>query len=98
MRAGDDNPRPLESAALVAMSALLAIALAIWAIGGISGALFKGGWVGVRLDEAPAIAARLPDTLADPRRAWPAARRDELPGPPGFATANFLVGAGGAAR
>src|SRR4051794_26392601 len=95
MKARDDNARPLESAALVAMSALLAIALAIWAIGGISGALFKAGWVGIRLDEAPAIAARLPDTFADPRRAWPTARRDELPGPAGFAAATFLVVAAG---
>jgi type IV secretion system protein VirD4 len=96
VKAHGDGPSPLETAAFAGMSGLLAVALVVWAIGGISGAVFGDGWVGSGLEEAPAVAQRLPHTLRDPRRAWPPARRDELPGAAGFAAATCLLLAAGA--
>jgi type IV secretion system protein VirD4 len=69
----------------------------LWLWGGVAGTLFGSGWPHVGPSELLSVLVRLPNRLADPARAWPAAVRDGLPGPGGFYGAlALLAGAGGA--
>ena len=72
------------------------LALAVWAIGQLAGALTTGRWPQVPPGQAWGIALNLPGHLGDPRDAWPAAVRGQLPGPVPFYTVAslLLVGTG----
>ncbi|MEA2199066.1 MAG: type secretion system protein VirD4 [Solirubrobacteraceae bacterium] len=76
---------------LCVLGFLLAVGALVWAWGGLAGVLFGAGWPGLRTGQILGVLVRLPGSLADPARAWPAAVRSGLPGPVGFYAALFLV-------
>jgi type IV secretion system protein VirD4 len=80
---------------LVALLGLLvALALVIWAWGGVAGALFGGGWPHVGLGALARVIVRLPGRLGDPAQAWPPVARQRLPGPAGSYGALALLALG----
>jgi type IV secretion system protein VirD4 len=89
VRSRDDEQ--LESILGLALGGALVVGCLVSVTGGVAGTLFGDGWVSTGLAEVPAIIGRLPDTLSDPRRAWPVVHRPALPGPAGFAAAFLLV-------
>lgn len=84
-------PSPSEAVMLAMSGLLLALALLIWAWGGVAGTLFGHGWPAVGSGQLPGIIARLPARLSDPSHAWPVTVQGELPGPWGFYAALALV-------
>jgi type IV secretion system protein VirD4 len=82
---------PLEVVLLALLGAGVLAALAVSVIGGLAGLLFGDGWVSLPFAEMPTVVERLPRTLSDPRRAWPADLRSALPGAAGFAASSTLV-------
>jgi type IV secretion system protein VirD4 len=76
-------PGPPDGIGLVvfAIVALLASGTAVvWLAGNLAAVLAGAGALPVGPTQAAGVLTRLPDTLDDPARAWPAAVRDELPG------------------
>ena len=61
----------------------------VWVSGRLAGRLWRGEWVAVPATAVALIVVRLPAHAADPRLAWPAAARPDLPG----AAALYSVGA-----
>lgn len=55
-----------------------------WLTGQLAGLLFAGKWPPVGFGDAVETALRLPGHLANPRAAWPARARADLPGAPGM--------------
>jgi len=91
---GRDSGReaaPLELLALVAAGAVGGACALVWASAQVAGRLFGAGGPPVLADDLPAILVRLPEHLADPRRAFPPAAAAALPGPLGFYTALGLI-------
>ena len=75
-------------------SLILVITLAgggAWVTGQLAGLVFHGAWPPVSFGQALAAAVALPRHWRDPRQAWPAAARPDLPGLTGFAAAGGLV-------
>jgi type IV secretion system protein VirD4 len=68
-------------------------ALALTLLAGLAAALFGGRWVSVPFAEMPGVLARLPETITDPREAWPPDVRPSLPGPGGFLATALIVAA-----
>ena len=90
----NDRQRPGgEILLLVALGILLGVGVLVWMWAGVAGALFGSGWPRQSADELAGVLGRLPDHLADPRLAWPAAARAGLPSPAGFYAALALLGA-----
>lgn len=87
---GRGGVTPIETALLFALALVAGTALFVDLVGAVAGALFRGEWASLPLAEMPAVLMRLPSSLADPRSAWPAGIRDDLPGPWGFAAATCL--------
>jgi type IV secretion system protein VirD4 len=81
-----------DGAALAAIGCAVAVALILWLWGGVAGALFGSGWPRVGGAQLPGVLIRLPASLSDPARAWPAPVRAGLPGPVGFYGALALLG------
>jgi type IV secretion system protein VirD4 len=69
---------------LVVLGLAVALALGVWAWGGLAGALFGGGWPRIGLGGLARVIVHLPGRLDDPARAWPPAARRRLPGPAGI--------------
>jgi len=63
-----------------------------WLTGQLAALLFGGHWPPVSFGQALTAAWRLPADIRDPRMAWPAAVRSQLPGPAGFLVAGILAG------
>jgi type IV secretion system protein VirD4 len=83
MRGSGRAPGPSGGIELVlfAILALLTGGTAvIWLAGNLAAVLAGAGALPVAPLDATRVLTRLPDTLDDPARAWPAAVRDELPG------------------
>ena len=84
---------PFELMALGLLASLLVLGLLVSLLGGVAGLLFGDGWVPVSLAETPRVIQRLPETLDDPRQAWPHDIRRSLPSAGGFAVSGgVLVG------
>lgn len=62
-----------------------------WATGQLAGLVTHAAWPPVSFGSAFAVAQRLPHHADDPRQAWPADARSDLPGPVGFVVAGVLV-------
>ena len=60
--------------------AVVAASAAMWLAGQLSALLFLGRWPSLSLADGLEAALRLPAHLGDPRQAWPASARHELPG------------------
>jgi type IV secretion system protein VirD4 len=67
-----------------AFAAVVGAAVVAWVWGGVAGVLFGAGWPAVNGGGVAHAVVSLPTSLGDPRRAWPAAVRADLPGPVGF--------------
>jgi type IV secretion system protein VirD4 len=80
----DGEPNPLETVALWALGALVAVGAALWATGELSGRLFGGTWPGTPLAEMGGVLVRFRDHVGDPAEAWPPAQRELLPGAVAF--------------
>jgi type IV secretion system protein VirD4 len=66
---------------LFAILALLSGGTAVvWLAGNLAALLAGNGPLAIGVADATRVLTRLPDTLDDPARAWPAAVQDELPG------------------
>jgi hypothetical protein len=76
-----------------ALAVIAAIGAGTWLTGQLAALLFRGRWLPAGFPAALGAALRLPGHLADPRQAWPAPVRQDLPGLPGFAVAAMLSGA-----
>lgn len=61
-----------------------------WLAGQLAALLFLGHWPSLSLADGVRAALRLPWHLADPRQAWPAPARRDLPGPTGLAAGGAL--------
>ena len=82
---------------LVLLSALAVVAVTgagTWLTGQLAALIFDQRWPSVSFPAAVGAALALPRHLGNPRDAWPAAARPDLPGAAGFAVAAFLVLAG----
>lgn len=76
---------------LVVVLTVVAVAGAgTWLTGQLAALLFRARWPVVSFPAAVQAAIRLPRHLSDPREAWPAAARPDLPSLPGFAVAALL--------
>jgi type IV secretion system protein VirD4 len=62
-----------------------------WLTGQIAALTFNATWPPVGFGEALHAAWALPEHLGDPRQAWPAGVRADLPGPAGFAAAALIA-------
>jgi hypothetical protein len=72
--------------------ALALLAALVWLTGQLAGLLFGHAWLRLDPGELAATVIRLPFVLDDPKRAWPAEARAELPGPVGmYATAAVVA-------
>ena len=76
---------------LASVTAVAVLGAGTWLTGELAALLFDGRLPTVSFASAVAAALRLPGHLNDPRQAWPAGVRDELPGLAGFAVAGVLV-------
>ncbi len=66
---------------IIGVAAALALSgLLVWLWGGVAGAVLGRGWPNVPVGALLRILVRLPDRLAHPADAWPAAARTRLPG------------------
>lgn len=70
---------------------IAAVAIGTWLTGQVAALFFHGGWPSVSLGQALAAAWNLPGDLGDPRQAWPAGVRGELPGSAGFLVAAVVA-------
>ncbi|HLI24332.1 MAG TPA: type IV secretory system conjugative DNA transfer family protein, partial [Acidimicrobiales bacterium] len=84
--------RPAPGGTSGAVSALVGVAVAwyalVWVDGELAGWLWRGHWPGATLTAVAVAAARLPAHMGDPAAAWPAAVRGDLPAAP----AMYLTG------
>ena len=78
---GDRSSVLGDVAILVAIGLALALTGGVWVWGGLSGALFGGGWPKISFAQLLSVIAALPGSLSHPAAAWPAAARRMLPGP-----------------
>ena len=86
-----------DAAVLVVVGLLAALAIGVWAWGGVAGALFGAGWPRVTPGAVAGVLVHLPGRLGDPARAWPPAARRQLPGAAGVYGALALLALGAAA-
>ena len=90
-RSSGGGDRVSDQFLLTVLGGLIALALCVWAWGGVAGVLFGSGWPHLGLGTAGSVLLHLPARLGDPRRAWPAAARHALPPAPGLYAALALV-------
>lgn len=76
------DPEDLLTGWLLAATVLVAAnGIALWTAGQVAGLLANGRWPHTPPTAALGIAARVPAHFAEPAQAWPAADRDQIPGP-----------------
>ncbi|HEV2347919.1 MAG TPA: type IV secretory system conjugative DNA transfer family protein [Actinocrinis sp.] len=88
-RAVLDGPSDYLIASLIVLAAF--ITLGTWATGQLAGLITHAAWPHVSIGKALSIAKLIPRHLGDPKQAWPATARAELPGPVGFSMAAVIV-------
>lgn len=93
MNTREAGSNSLETAALVFLGIAVIFVVALDVLGGVAGVLFGDGFTIVPLDEMAGVATRLPDSLSEPRDAWPMPYRQALPGLAGFAVAGAMLAA-----
>ncbi|MHA6759731.1 type IV secretory system conjugative DNA transfer family protein [Streptacidiphilus sp. PAMC 29251] len=82
---------PSDYLIVILIILVVAVTMGTWATGQLAGLLTHAAWPPVSFGTAFAVARQLPHHLGDPKQAWPAAARSDLPGPVGFAIAALLV-------
>jgi type IV secretion system protein VirD4 len=73
------------------LALIVFLTVGTWLSGQVAGLLFRFTWPHVPFGDAFSIVAHLPRHWGDPRLAWPAEVRRQLPGPVGFYTATLVV-------
>lgn len=101
MNAGPRWPGPAadggglgERLAVIVLGGVLIAGVGAWLVTQLAAILFAGGAASLSPGDAIGGLARMPGHLGDPRAAWPARVRSQLPGPAGFYAAALLVIAG----
>lgn len=74
----------LEALGLIALAAVAALLVLVWATGEISGRVFRGERPGTGAADMGGILIRLGSTPGDPAAAWPPGQRAHMPGPIAF--------------
>ena len=82
---------PADLILLGSVTLVAAISTGAWLTGQLGALLFCGDWPPVSIGQSLAAAWRLPGDVRDPKMAWPASVRPELPGPTGFLVAGILA-------
>jgi type IV secretion system protein VirD4 len=82
---------PTDVLLVAGLAALFTAMIGAWTIGQLAGLLFCWSWPNASIADSWTILGQLPRHLDDPREAWPASARDDLPGLPGFAASAVLV-------
>ena len=95
------QPRPREegweSAAFMAVLALIGFGAIVWATGELSALLVSGDFAGATLSQMGRVVVRLPQHASDPRLAWPRGPRGNMGGAVVFyGVLTGLILAGGA--
>ena len=86
-----------DVAMLVVIGGVAVAACSVWLWGGIAGMLFGRGWPPVGPAQVLGVLVRLPGSMSEPARAWPAAARPWLPSAGGlYAALAVLVSLAGA--
>ncbi|MGH3025274.1 MAG: type IV secretory system conjugative DNA transfer family protein, partial [Gaiellaceae bacterium] len=81
---GEEETHPLETVALWALGASIAVGGALWLTGEVSGRIFGGAWPHVQLAEMGRVLARFHGHAANPAQAWPPSTRHLMPGAVAF--------------
>jgi hypothetical protein len=76
---------------LFALTILAVVSTGTWLTGQLAALYFRRHWPAVSIGQALTAAWRLPGDVHDPRLAWPASVRPELPGPVGFLVAGIAA-------
>lgn len=84
-----DRPADVLAAALPVF--VCGLVLVVYATGELAGLISHARIPKVAIGQIGTIIAALPHHLADPKQAWPAAARPQLPGPLGFVLAALAV-------
>jgi type IV secretion system protein VirD4 len=70
----------VEAMVMTAGLVLIGLTAWVWAAGQVAGRIAAGRWPPVPIVSTASVLARLPGHWTDPRLAWPAAARSDLPG------------------
>jgi len=85
----------LESATdailLLSLTVIAVISTGAWLTGQLAALFSHGKWLPASVGQSLTAAWRLPGDARDPRRAWPASMRPDLPGPIGFLIAGMVA-------
>ena len=76
---------------LVCLTIIAVVSTGTWLTGQLAALFFRRDWPAVSIGQALTAAWRLPADARDPRAAWPASVRPELPGPFGFLVAGIVA-------
>ena len=90
-RPGGSLDNATDIALLVSLTIVAIVTTGTWLTGQLAALLFHGAWPRVSVGQALAAAWRLPAHVHDPRLAWPASVRPQLPGPFGFLVAGIVA-------
>jgi hypothetical protein len=82
---------PADLILLCSLTLVAAISTGAWLTGQLAALLFRGDWPPVSIGQSLAAAWRLPGDVRDPKMAWPAGVRPDLPGATGFLVAGILA-------
>ena len=84
---------PAELLVAGGFAAACGVGAALWATGQVAGLIAGGRWPPVGLADMAGVLVRLPGSVGNPARAWPAGARDLLPGAVGFYAVLLVLGA-----
>jgi type IV secretion system protein VirD4 len=76
---------------LVCLTLVAIVSTGTWLTGQLAALFLHGDWPPVSVGQALAAAWRLPGHVHNPRLAWPASARPQLPGPFGFLVAGTVA-------
>jgi type IV secretion system protein VirD4 len=76
---------------LIIVTVAVATTTGTWLTGQLAALLSHGDWPPVSIWQGLTAAWRLPDDMRNPKMAWPASIRAELPGPAGFLVAGLMA-------
>ena len=82
--AGEGEAHPLETVALWALGAAIALGVLVWLTGEVAARVFNGVWPRVDVAEMGRVLAQLRAHAGDPGKAWPVSARAAIPGPAEF--------------
>jgi len=88
---GDVFDSAADVVVLFSLTIVAVVSTGTWLTGQLAALFFRRDWPAVSIGQALTAAWRLPADLHDPRLAWPASVRTQLPGPLGFLVAGIVA-------